>query len=373
MAEFDEYESLPTSNSTTHMIAGSMAGILEHCVMYPIDSVKTRLQSLVSANRSLGSVLVTMIRDEGAMRPLRGIGATVAGAGPAHALYFAAYEKLKVGFTSTGSANHNYWAQGAAASAATVIHDGIMTPAEVVKQRLQMYNSPFRSITECAIKVYRAEGLAAFYRSYGTQLAMNVPFQCVHFIVYEAMQNATNPERTYNPMGHVVSGGVSGALAAAITTPLDVCKTLLNTQEAEVLHRAQKTQISGFFNAAKMVYRLGGLGGFFQGLQARVLFQVPSTAICWSVYEFFKYFLTKNGLTDGRDGDKVTYEKPDTRMSGGSAGAYPINSLNDVSSNSAIVGGVSLGSGHVLMKEDLLPTGSAASSALSAARALGAV
>lgn len=85
-------------------------------------------------------------------------------------------------------------------------------------------------MTECAIKVYRAEGFSAFYRSYGTQLAMNVPFQCVHFIVYEAMQNATNPERAYNPMGHVVSGGVSGALAAAFTTPLDVCKTLLNTQ-----------------------------------------------------------------------------------------------------------------------------------------------
>lgn len=45
MAEFDEYESLPTSNSTTHMIAGSMAGILEHCVMYPIDSVKVILFS----------------------------------------------------------------------------------------------------------------------------------------------------------------------------------------------------------------------------------------------------------------------------------------------------------------------------------------
>lgn len=92
--------------------------------------MQTRLQSLVSANRSLGSVLVTMMRDEGALRPLRGIGVTVAGAGPAHALYFAAYERLKVDFTSTGSAHHNYLAQGAAASAATVLHDGIMTPAE---------------------------------------------------------------------------------------------------------------------------------------------------------------------------------------------------------------------------------------------------
>lgn len=41
MAEFDDYESLsPAATPTTHMIAGSMAGILEHCVMYPIDSVK---------------------------------------------------------------------------------------------------------------------------------------------------------------------------------------------------------------------------------------------------------------------------------------------------------------------------------------------
>ena len=104
----------------------------------------------------------------------------------------------------------------------------------VVKQRLQMYNSPYRSMTDCAVKIYRGEGLGAFYRSYGTQIVMNVPFQCVHFIVYEAMQNTINPTRTYNPMGHVVSGGVSGALAAAITTPLDVCKTLLNTQ---VSHR----------------------------------------------------------------------------------------------------------------------------------------
>ena len=100
----------------------------------------------------------------------------------------------------------------------------------VVKQRLQMYNSPFRSMLECTVKVYRAEGLAAFYRAYGTQVVMNVPFQSVHFIVYEAMQNRTNPDRSYNPKAHVISGGISGAFAAAITTPLDVCKTLLNTQ-----------------------------------------------------------------------------------------------------------------------------------------------
>lgn len=37
----DPYESLPpTSTPTTHMLAGSAAGVLEHSVMYPVDCVK---------------------------------------------------------------------------------------------------------------------------------------------------------------------------------------------------------------------------------------------------------------------------------------------------------------------------------------------
>lgn len=36
-----DYEGLPQGASTsTHMLAGSVAGIMEHCVMYPIDCVK---------------------------------------------------------------------------------------------------------------------------------------------------------------------------------------------------------------------------------------------------------------------------------------------------------------------------------------------
>jgi len=39
--EEDLYESLPpTTTATTHMFAGALAGIGEHCVMYPFDCVK---------------------------------------------------------------------------------------------------------------------------------------------------------------------------------------------------------------------------------------------------------------------------------------------------------------------------------------------
>uniref|UniRef100_A0A8C7XQV3 Solute carrier family 25 member 28 n=1 Tax=Oryzias sinensis TaxID=183150 RepID=A0A8C7XQV3_9TELE len=174
---------------------------------------------------------------------------------------------------------------------ATVLHDAIMNPAEgkhastlcslkafkqikeesVLQtswnlQRLQMFNSPYRGVLDCMGALLRREGPASFYRSYTTQLTMNVPFQALHFMTYEYLQELLNPHRQYNPSSHVVSGALAGAVAAAATTPLDVCKTLLNTQEA---------------------------AGGAVGAAARIIYQMPSTAISWSVYEFFKYVLTK--------------------------------------------------------------------------------
>lgn len=72
---------------------------------------------------------------------------------------------------------------------ATIIHDAISNPTEVIKQRLQMYNSPYRTVWKCMIGVYHTEGPKAFYRSYVTQLCMNLPHQTLHFSIYEIIQN----------------------------------------------------------------------------------------------------------------------------------------------------------------------------------------
>ncbi|XP_064031751.1 mitoferrin-1 isoform X3 [Pogoniulus pusillus] len=251
--ESEEYESLPSGASLgTHMMAGAVAGIMEHTVMYPVDSVKTRMQSLQPDPK---------------------------------AQYRSVYEALKKIVLT----------EGVAGSVATLLHDAVMNPAEVVKQRLQMFNSPYTSVVACVRTVQRTEGFGAFYRSYTTQLTMNVPFQAIHFITYEFMQEQLNPHRDYHPQSHIVSGAVAGAVAAAATTPLDVCKTLLNTQENLALSSVNVSgHLSGMLNAFKTVYQLGGLPGYFRGVQARVIYQMPSTAIAWSVYELFKYLLTKH-------------------------------------------------------------------------------
>ena len=169
---------------------------------------------------------------------------------------------------------------------------------------MQMYGSPYRHVLDCTIKMFHAEGIRAFYRSFTTQVLMNIPFHSTHFTVYELMQNMTNWERDYNPAAHMLSGAMAGATAAALTTPLDVCKTLLNTQEAQALQKLHKTHIHGIFNALRTVYTLRGIPGYFQGMQARVLFQMPATAISWSIYEFFKHLLAK------RDSQKESVYEP---------------------------------------------------------------
>lgn len=280
---FEDYETLPTQNPITHMTAGAIAGVMEHCIMYPLDSVKTRMQSLRSAhNSTISETFRHMVQREGLLRPVRGMSAVVAGAGPAHACFFATYEHCKHTLSNYTRHRHDHIVHGLSGCIASLVHDAVSNPTEVVKQRLQMLNSPYRGVWECARRVYRAEGARAFYRSYGTQVAMNVPFQALHFVAYEWGQARLNPTRTYDPRAHALAGAMAGALAAAATTPLDVCKTVLNTQEGSA--RAER-----LLDAGRHVLRASGPLGFFKGVQARVLYQMPAAAICWLTYETFKH------------------------------------------------------------------------------------
>lgn len=57
-SEADSYESLPQHASfSTHLTAGAVAGVLEHTVMYPVDSVKVIFN--VSVSRAQASLTFT--------------------------------------------------------------------------------------------------------------------------------------------------------------------------------------------------------------------------------------------------------------------------------------------------------------------------
>jgi solute carrier family 25 iron transporter 28/37 len=153
---------------------------------------------------------------------------------------------------------------------------------------MQVHNSAYRSVITCARSLYRNEGFGAFYVSYPTTLLMTIPFTAVQYSVYDHSLTFINPTHTYNPLSHIAAGGLAGAVAAAVTTPLDVAKTLLQTRgstEDKELQRA-----SGVKDAVRIIWKRDGLKGFARGLTPRVLTFVPSNAICWMGYEFFSEY-----------------------------------------------------------------------------------
>jgi solute carrier family 25 (mitochondrial iron transporter), member 28/37 len=158
----------------------------------------------------------------------------------------------------------------------------------VIKQRMQIHQSEFRSVFTCARTVYAKEGLGAFYVSYPTTLTMTVPFTAIQFSTYEYLKRTLNPQNTYSPVTHMIAGGTAGAVAAAATTPLDVAKTLLQTRGTS--SDPQIRGARGMFDAFKIIWSRDGLRGFSRGLTPRVVTFMPSNALCWLFYEFFSMF-----------------------------------------------------------------------------------
>ncbi|KAI1338076.1 mitochondrial RNA-splicing protein MRS3 [Xylariaceae sp. FL0016] len=276
-----DYEALPPNFSLTqNMAAGAFAGIA------------TRMQIInPSANAAYRGMIQSTLRiasGEGVLKLWRGMSSVVVGAGPAHAVYFATYEAVKHLMGGNRVGVHHPLAAATSGAAATIASDALMNPFDVIKQRMQIQGSSsmYRSMTDCARYVYKTEGLSAFYVSYPTTLSMTVPFTALQFLAYESISTAMNPAKTYDPFTHCAAGAVAGGFAAALTTPMDVIKTMLQTRGTAT--DPELRAVNGFVAGCKLMYQKEGFRGFFKGVRPRVVTTMPSTAICWSAYEASK-------------------------------------------------------------------------------------
>ncbi|KAI7876208.1 mitochondrial carrier [Lichtheimia hyalospora FSU 10163] len=297
MSEEYDYESLGSNSSMAqNALAGAFAGAAEHCAMYPVDSIKTRMQ-VISNTRPAPTVYPGF---KAASRNLwRGVNSVLLGAGPAHALHFATYEYVKEKLGADEEQGNHTLSFAAAGACATLAHDTLMTPFDVVKQRMQLRDSTFTSVRECARSVLAKEGVGAFYISLPTTLAMSVPFQSIQFATYEYFRKYFNPDGAYDPKTHAIAGALAGATASSLTTPLDVIKTLLQTRGHNPDPRIRNA--TGFWDAMTIIKQRHGISGFFRGYKPRVLTNMPSAAISWSVYEYFKWFLDQRESAYGVD------------------------------------------------------------------------
>jgi len=270
------------------MIAGAAAGVMEHICMFPVDTIKTRLQAIRKpGGPRYGSVVdafVQIKRTEGFLRLYRGITAVVMGAIPSHAVYFGTYElfKRKLGANIEG---YHPLTSGIAGGVATMAHDAVVTPLDVIKQRLQIHNSEYTGVMQCVRTVIKEEGLKALYASYPTTVVMNVPFMSVHFATYESLKHLLALKGEHGTRSHIIAGCGAGALGGLVSNPLDVIKTRIQ------LHDRIKNGPVSVRRMVKSMIKEEGSKTFFKGTTARVLYFMPSAAICWTTYETAKSLL----------------------------------------------------------------------------------
>ncbi|EPZ32447.1 mitochondrial carrier [Rozella allomycis CSF55] len=291
----EEYEDLPKdAGLNTQLIAGALAGISEHLIAYPLDAVKTRLQFMVYKNapqyKGMNDVIKSVYTKEGIFRLWKGASSIVLGAGPAHAIFYGTYEvgKIKLSCYTQREINDPVVTATSGALAA-ICSDLFMNPFDVVKQRMQLPGSGHRNIFGCAKSILKNEGILSFYVSYPTTILLTIPTNMTQFTVYEQCKHYLNPEGLYDPVSHVVSGAVAGSVAALVTNPLDVMKTVLQTRGATSKNEVQ--MLNGMMDAFKYIYARYGAAGFFKGVSPRMMAAVPSTATCWLAYEYFKWIL----------------------------------------------------------------------------------
>ncbi|CAA0835869.1 Mitochondrial substrate carrier family protein [Striga hermonthica] len=288
------------------MVAGSLAGSAEHMAMFPIDTLKTRMQVAAANSSSRAQPPTTLaqsiMRLRGPLSLYRGIAAMGLGAGPAHAVHFSVYESAKK-ILSRGDPNSSV-AHAASGVVATVSSDAVLTPMDVVKQRLQLEGSPYKGVWDCVGRVFREEGIRAFYASYKTTVLMNAPFMAVHFATYEvakrglmmmgppaASSEKDDEEGEETLLVHATAGAAAGGLAAVVTTPLDVVKTQLQCQGVCGCDRLSSS--SSIVDVIGTIKKRDGYSGVMRGWAPRMLFHAPAAAIIWSTYEGVKSFFQR--------------------------------------------------------------------------------
>lgn len=271
---------------TAALLSGALAGTTVDLTLYPLDTLKTRLQSAASFRASGGFSGI-----------YAGVGSTIVGSAPGAALFFVTYEHAKEFLaarraaqqtTSGATQEEGKWAlpieHMLAASAGEVAACAVRVPTEVVKQRAQARQYPSSLAALSSIlsqrKTVGVTGVwRELYRGWSITIFREVPFTVIQFPLWEAMKayrlRSTGKDAT-SALESGIAGSVAGAVAAGITTPLDVLKTRM------MLAREKP----GMWMLLTMTLRESGPRAFFAGIGPRIMWISAGGAIFLGSYQW---------------------------------------------------------------------------------------
>lgn len=295
----------PPSTTTTPfliaLVSGGLAGTCVDIALFPIDTIKTRLQSPQG-----------FLKAGGFHGIYRGLGAAALGSAPGAALFFSTYEAMKPYciekqhqyqfYPSNPAFSHMISASIGEAAACLV-----RVPTEVIKSTMQT-NAKGSQTVLSTIQLILAQKptststssgsgssfliskyFGGLYRGYGITLLREVPFALIQFPIYEQCKiwlsnyyhHQDNNNNEITSLEAAACGSFGGAIAAATTTPLDVLKTrlMLGKDSKGVVYK-------NAFDVMNRSIHEEGIRSLFRGIQPRVMWISIGGFVFFGAYEF---------------------------------------------------------------------------------------
>lgn len=277
MGEEEQDSSTPF---TLALVAGGIAGTTVDVALYPLDALKTRLQSPKGFWGAGGFSGI-----------YRGVLATALGASPGSAMFFSAYEGMKPRLKEMNGGKEHWLHHSMSASTGEVAACLVRVPTAVVTQRMQV--GQYKTFPEAVGKIFAESGVSTFFIGYWTTVAREIPFSFIQFPIYEGLKKviayAQSAETT--PTQGAMCGSFAGAIASAATCPLDVVKTRMmlgaKTKSGELY--------VGTVNSLTTIYREEGARALFSGLGPRVGWITLGGFVFFGAYEKAQEVLWKTG------------------------------------------------------------------------------
>ena len=257
-------------------LGGGTAGLAIDLILYPIEVFKTRMQAslhgkTLSPNASFyqGFSINTMM------------------AVPSAALYFSGFELGKkfyredISRSGKGPKHFNVFESAFGGCVAEVMTNVFRTPLEHLKTRIQA--GQIRSFFGGVKEIYSLGGVGGLYQGFLPLIARDVPFSMLQLVAYDRCRTSKSFLGREEWYFASLRGFICGAFAAALTTPLDVLKTLSMTHDT-----SQKVKIP---QLVKTLWVNAGVTGFFKGGSYRMFYICSSSSVFFLVYEkAFAYF-----------------------------------------------------------------------------------
>eukprot|EP00741_Cyanophora_paradoxa_P022650 tig00021493_g21875.t1 len=297
--------------SYQHLFSGGLAGALARSLTSPLDVVKILFQIQTNPIKAGGGArfngfldaFPTIYREEGLRAFWKGNGVACLRLFPYSAIKFAFYERIKeIDRNSEGSALRHllHLAGGGLAGVTASL---TVYPLDLIKTRLTVQHVPGRAGTAVAYngvadafaKIVRDEGVRGLYKGVVPSTLGFFIYEGFTFFWYEAiklyMPGFREQERS-NPVLHLISGSLAGALAQTVSYPLDVVRKRMHASSNHpgMLGGGRYT---GMMDCIRQTIAKEGFFGLYKGTTANLAKVTPFAAIQFAGYEQLKKLFTE--------------------------------------------------------------------------------